>query len=257
MTEMTMEEISKELACQAIQHARQMLEAHVMTVKCPKPATTVEIKFNPNKDNSLALVPVMAQPQKSDGYDRCPLCSSDRHGDAGDGERGACGCPGEGGSDEDKKRWRERDANDSARDDVVANCMGLLVIAADMLRVGGDINDGWMLGSKQDFDEFVKASPSRRTQWKLDSIDSTTESSYSLLLFSKREFDEAIETFVKAQTYRRIQARFNPSTNPVFEDSYTYSFRPVRPGEARVGFVEMEFLPDNPPGRQYRFRVVE
>jgi hypothetical protein len=47
-------------------------------------------------------------PASTDNHDRCPLCESDWHGLTGDGISGRNGCPGECGSDEEKKRWLKR-----------------------------------------------------------------------------------------------------------------------------------------------------
>lgn len=117
-----------------------------------------------------------------------------------------------------------------------------------------DINAAWMLGSKQEFYEFLKTNPYPFPPRRLDSFDSAVKLTYSLLL-SKQEFDEGLKKFVLDRINCRLQTGFRPSERPGLED--TYRWRVVKPGEARVGSVEMEFLPDNPPERQYRFRVVD
>jgi hypothetical protein len=48
------------------------------------------------------------------------------------------------------------------------------------------------------------------------------------------------------------------NANPyrLIEVDHDFGYRVVQPGEARPGTVEVVFLPDNPPGQQYRLRPV-
>jgi hypothetical protein len=48
------------------------------------------------------------------------------------------------------------------------------------------------------------------------------------------------------------------NANPyrLIEVDCDFRYRVVQPGEARPGTVEVVFLPDNPPGQQYRLRPV-